>query len=265
MRSLGRWRTRSRKINMAEPPSPLLIEPQDFESEIFGRPVYRLTIRSADPGALAHPGVSGEIAALARAWGREGIGLCACRVGASDSGSISALEAAGFRPIERRITLTRDLALPTIPAKGIDPATPSDHAACLAIARCAFTLDRFHADPFIPKAVADRRKEAWVRNGLAGRADRSWVARWAGLPRGFILCRLVAGVPVIDLIAVAAADRRCGHGRRLTAAAITHYAGGYSAICVATQDGNLGALALYRGLGFCDAACEVTYHFTPAA
>ena len=148
---------------------------------------------------------------------------------------------------------------------GVDPAEPSDQAACQAIARSAFVLDRFHADPFIPKAVADRQKEAWVRNGFAGRADRSWVAREAGLTRGFILCRLAAGVAIIDLIAVAAADRRCGHGRRLTAAAITHYARHSSAIRVATQESNLGALALYRGLGFSEAGCEVTYHFTPAA
>jgi ribosomal protein S18 acetylase RimI-like enzyme len=249
---------------MAEPSSSLLIEQQDFDSEIFGRPVYRLTIRGG-PGALANPDVGEEIAVLARALAREGIGLCSCRVAASDSGGIRALEAAGFRPIERLITLARDLALPTIPATGIHPAEPSDQAACQAIARGAFALDRYHADPFIPKALADRQKEAWVRNGFAGRADRSWVAREAGLTRGFILCRLVAGVAIIDLIAVAAADRRCSHGRRLTAAAIAHYAGRHSAIRVATQESNLGALALYRGLGFSEAVCEVTYHFTPAA
>jgi ribosomal protein S18 acetylase RimI-like enzyme len=160
--------------------------------------------------------------------------------------------------------MTCDLATWRIPVTGIDLATPADLAACSAIARSAFALDRLHADPFIPKEIADRQKEAWVRSGLAGGADRCFVVRESGSPVGFLLGRIVAGTPVIDLIAVAPAHRRQGHGRRLIEAALAHYADGYSSLRLATQDSNQDAIAIYLHLGFKQTGAQLTYHFTPA-
>ena len=90
------------------------------------------------------------------------------------------------------------------------------------------------------------------------------MAREAGLAVGFLLCRIVAGAAVADLLAVAPAHRRQGHGRRLIEAALAHYAEGYPSLRLATQDGNLDAIAIYRRLGFRQTGAELTYHFTPA-
>ena len=61
----------TRKIDMAEPSSSLLIEQQDFDSEIFGRPVYRLTIRSGR-GALTNPDVGSKVAGAGSGLGEGG-------------------------------------------------------------------------------------------------------------------------------------------------------------------------------------------------
>ena len=74
----------------------------------------------------------------------------------------------------------------------------------------------------------------------------------------------MAGTPVIDLIAVAPAHRRQGHGRRLIEAALAHYAEGYPSLRLATQDGNQDAIAIYLRLGFRQTRAQLTYHFTPA-
>jgi [ribosomal protein S18]-alanine N-acetyltransferase len=234
----------------------LTVERQDFDSEIFGRPVYRLKVRGAK-------GLAEALSELVQSWVGQDIALCACRIPAADTDSVLALEAAGFRRIECLVTLTCDLAAWRTPVTGIDLATPADLGACIAIAGSAFSLDRLHADPFIPNEIADRQKEAWVRSGLAGGADRCFVVREAGLPVGFLLCRIVAGAAVADLLAVASAHRRQGHGRRLIEAALAHYADDYPSLRLATQDGNLDAMAIYRRLGFRQTGAELTYHFTP--
>jgi ribosomal protein S18 acetylase RimI-like enzyme len=235
----------------------LTVEQQDFDSDIFGHPVYRLKIRGGGKG------LAEALSDLARSWVGKDIALCACRIPAVDTDSALALEAAGFRRIECLVTLTCDLAAWRIPVTGVDLARPADLAACIAIARSAFSLDRLHADPFIPNEIADRQKEAWVRSGLAGGADRCFVVREAGLPVGFLLCRIVAGAAVADLLAVAPAHRRQGHGRRLMEAALAHYADGYPSLRLATQDSNRDAIAIYRRLGFRESGGELTYHFTP--
>ena len=236
----------------------LTVEPQDFDSEIFGRPVYRLKIRGGGEG------LAKALSDLVRGWAGRDFALCACRIPATDMDSALALESAGFRRIECLITMTCDLAAWRIPVTGIDLATPADLAACAAIARSAFALDRLHADPFIPNEIADRQKEAWVRSGFAGGADRCFVVRESGSPVGFLLGRIVAGTPVIDLIAVAPAHRRQGHGRRLVEAALAHYADGYPSLRLATQDSNQDAIAIYLRLGFRQTGAQLTYHFTPA-
>jgi ribosomal protein S18 acetylase RimI-like enzyme len=244
-------------IENIEETALLTVERQDFDSDIFGRPVYRLKIRGGGKG------LAEALSDLVRAWVGKDIALCVCRIPAADTDSALALEAAGFRRIECLVTLTCDLAAWRIPITGVDLAWPADLGACIAIARSAFSLDRLHTDPFIPNEIADRQKEAWVRSGLAGGADRSFVVREAGMPVGFLLCRIVAGAAVADLLAVAPAHRRQGHGRRLMEAALAHYAGGYPSLRVATQDSNRDAISVYRRLGFRESGAQLTYHFTP--
>jgi hypothetical protein len=101
----------------------LTVEPQDFDSEIFGRPVYRLKIRGSGEG------LAEALSDLVRGWAGRDVALCACRIPATDTDSALALESAGFRRIECLITMTCDLATWRISVTEIDLATPADLAA----------------------------------------------------------------------------------------------------------------------------------------
>jgi GNAT superfamily N-acetyltransferase len=245
---------------IASEPSPApSIDRQDFESGILGRAVYRLTLPPPPRSStLAEP-----LTVLRKRLAREEVGLVACRIEAGDAEAAAALEAAGFRRIECLVTLSRPLGVPQEMPLGTGPAMPADHEPCLAIGRTAFTFDRFHADARFPDEAADRIKEAWVRNSFAGRADTCLVSRDGATAVGFVMCRFSQGQPAIDLIAVALSHQARGHGRRLVAAAMAHYAPNYATISVATQQSNLPSMALYQALGFAVIGSELTYHFVP--
>jgi ribosomal protein S18 acetylase RimI-like enzyme len=245
---------------IASEPSPApSIDRQDFESGILGRPVYRLTL----PPPPRSSTLVGPLAVVRERLTREGVGLIACRIKAGDAEAAAALEAAGFRRIECLVTLSRPLGVPREMPPGTGLAMPADHESCLAIGRTAFTFDRFHADDRFPDEAADRLKEAWVRNSFAGRADACLVSRDGATAVGFVMCRFSQGQPAIDLIAVALSHQARGHGRRLVAAAMAHYAPNYATISVATQQSNLPSMALYRALGFAVIGTELTYHWVP--
>src|SRR4029077_18976530 len=81
-------------IENIEETALLTVERQDFDSDIFGRPVYRLKIRGGGKG------LAEALSDLVRAWVGRDIALCVCRIPAADTDSALALEAAGFRRIE---------------------------------------------------------------------------------------------------------------------------------------------------------------------
>jgi GNAT superfamily N-acetyltransferase len=245
-------------MTASEPRLAPSLDRQDFESAILGRPVYRLTLPPPPRDGLAR-----QLALAREHLTRDGVGLVACRIVDGDSEAAAALEAAGFRRIECLVILSRPLGVPQEMPPGTGPAMPADHEPCLVIGRTAFIFDRFHADDRFPDEVADRIKEAWVRNSFAGRADACLVSRGGAKAVGFVLCRLPQGEPVIDLIAVAPSHQGRGHGRRLVAAAMAHYAPNYATISVATQQSNLPSMALYRALGFAVIGSELTYHWVP--
>jgi ribosomal protein S18 acetylase RimI-like enzyme len=135
----------------------------------------------------------------------------------------------------------------------------------VAIAVAALRQDRYHADPRIDDRVADAIKAAWVTNNLAGRADRSLVARNAGGEVvGFNLLLKAAREAVIDLIAVAPMAQHQGYGKALVAAALRAYADDADTMRVGTQAVNTTSLALYRSAGFTLAHEQLTFHWMPA-
>jgi GNAT superfamily N-acetyltransferase len=245
-------------MTASEPRPAPSVDRQDFESAILGRPVYRLTLPPPP-----HHGLAGQLAPLRDRLAGQRAGLVACRIEASDAEAAAVLETAGFRRIECLVTLSRPLGAPGEMPPGTGPALPADHEPCLAIGRTAFTFDRFHADDRFPDEVADRIKEAWVRNSFAGRADACLVSRNDATAMGFVMCRLSQGGPAIDLIAVAPSHQGRGHGRRLVAAAVAHYARRHATISVATQQSNLPSMALYGSMGFVAIGFQLTYHFVP--
>lgn len=236
--------------------SPVTLVPLPFESQWLGR-AFRL---DPAPGHLTSTALQAALAA-------QSPDFVSCRIAADDNHTAALLAACGFLSIETMITLAaplpeRPMALPP----GIAVARPDEAEALAVIGGTAFVHDRFHADHRVPLGVGDAIKKAWVANGLAGRADVALAAHdRAGRPVGFMLCRKAAGVPGIDLVAVAPQAQGQGHGARLVAGAMAAYAGKAPVMHVATQETNTASLATYARHGFAEIRRERTFHWIIAA
>ena len=224
---------------------------QAFESEIFGRPVARLSCRPE------------EAAALPRAvddW--RDVWLVSCRSASRNLGD--RLVAAGFERVECLVTFERPIprerdAQNPVP---IDYATGArDAEECADIARRAFVSDRFHADSRLPPSNADDLKASWARNAVNGRADSVVVAREDNKIAGFSACLHRHNQAVVDLIAVAPEAQRRGIGRRLVLDSLRHYVGNAKSMRVGTQETNTPSRRLYQDLGFVEANRTYTYHW----
>lgn len=240
---------------MTESSATISVDHLAFDSEQLGRPVWRVTVPES-------PVTAADLAAAVDRARAEGAWLVSARI-TTESPAASVLEAAGFRPIERLVTLRWEPgAGDDLP--GADPrvraGAPDDADACAAIAARAFTFDRYHADDRVPDEGADRLKAAWVANDVRGRADRVLVAvDDDGRTVGFNLLLRSGNLAVIDLIAVDPDAARRGFGRALVVAA-QRASVDRDGIEVGTQHTNAASLALYRGAGFRDVRVQRTFH-----
>ena len=228
-----------------------VIAPQPFETGVLGVPVLRL--------ALARRTTRAALEAHAAEWRRDGVWLVAARIPEAWVAEAKTLTGAGFRAIETLITYRRPVGRAPAMPSSVRPAVPTDRQTCVAIAARSFGFDRFHADPLIPAAAADRLKAAWVANDLDGRADSALVAGAGGDVVGFVLCLRVGGAAVIDLIAVAPEAQGMGHGGALLAGALAAHSG--REMRAGTQAANAASRRLYEAAGFTLAERASTFHW----
>ena len=230
--------------------------PRPFETEFLGRKTFHIDVIASSDSAAHAPFLSGTIERLFE----EGCELLTSRRPEGEP-TIDALQAAGFREIERLVTLSRPLSKNSEPLpSGVEVAIPADAEGCAEVAAAAFTFDRFHADPAVNDAAASALKAQWARNAVGGRADRVFVTREGGTITGFNACLLRDDTAIIDLIGVAPSYQGRGLGRKLTAAAVAHYSGKATRITVGTQEHNAASLSLYRAAGFHPLSTAITLH-----
>lgn len=200
-------------------------------SEQIGKPVFRLT--GEPPESLP-------------------AGFVYTKVRAGDPARLRSLQERGFQLVDTAAVFESPLPLLLPADRGTDfrMATPRDKEALLRIAREAFVYDRFHADPAIPKDVADRLKEAWLANYFSGkRGDWLVVGEAGGVAAGFLLLLQSDEKLVIDLIAVAQDQRGAGIARGMIAFAAASFPQSKT-MQVGTQIANIPSIRLYERLGF---------------
>jgi ribosomal protein S18 acetylase RimI-like enzyme len=176
-------------------------------------------------------------------------------VACDDVARVSELASAGLRVVNTGLTLGRDGGDVEPPA-GVEVRVgePGRDDGAAEIARSAFSFDRFHLDPDVPDAVADRIKHDWVENALAGnRGDHVLVAVRDGEVAGFLAVVVEDGTSIVDLTAVHPDHRGRGVGRALAARFLADAARAE----VGTQAANTNATRFYEGLGF--RAVRATY------
>lgn len=235
----------------------------DWDSSFFG---FRIA-RVAEERYAANAGRIIEDCA------RQGV-RCLCFLAeAGDVATIRQLERQGFRLVDVRLTLMRELrsaeAAPDF--TGIRPSRADDVPALERIARESHHDTRFYADSHFPRERCDALYATWIaRSCVEGFADAVFVAETAGgQPAGYITCNLKGtGEAQIGLMAVAREARGAGVGRSLIGRAL-QWARSQGAVrmITVTQGNNVAAVRMYERCGFVAERRQLWYHrwFEPAA
>lgn len=236
--------------------------PSPWESRALGVSAGSLTVMAIEEarsdGYPIHRGLTEWAVQTLQA---QGVNYITGRVDANAVGAIRELERSRFINLDTIVHLHRapGPAGPGVQAVTCRPHREEDLPALRAIARRAYTTDRFHADPLIPAAVADEVYASWIENCCHGLDDVVLVAELDGRPVGFMTVRLVtdsdallgALVAKIWLVGVAESHRGRGVGRALVHSALdwcrTREA---RHVEVGTQLRNIAALRLYLQSGF---------------
>lgn len=257
------------------PAEPLaLVQCRDlgWDTEQLARRCARLvTLLAVDDYPVARCALDTLLARVLVEERERGLEYLTARVSSSDSAVIHALERAGFETIDGILTFMRHLE-----KRPVDPAGPGeirlvrdeDVEQVIALAGIAYRIDRFHADPLIDGATADRLHEVWLRNSCTGEAAEAVVVVREGSDLlGFVTCQIdrsleaVLGSPVgiIVLVATSEKARRRGVGAAATSFALGWFWDrGVRTVQVGTQHANIGASRLYEAVGFRLAASSLT-------
>lgn len=246
-----------------------LIEPQAWETGIFKRSFHRLDVVHYDTevtlGALLE-----EAEEKVRCRGGQ---YLFTRFNAGDLRLHHALEQRGYITIDNLSTFSQcpeNILMDFHPPEGVQigACTDVDLPKAMEIARTAFTLDRFHADPHLPPDLCAEAHADWIRNAFLRKIEGElYVARMGSEVQGLLLVARDSllrettgrGVLQIVLIATATQARGKGVGKTLVFESV-RCARGHpdDVIVVGTQSRNIPACRLYIDCGFNLSNAETT-------
>jgi len=225
-----------------------------------------VTTRNSDPQLMAWDGDFWNTR-VGRATSLDGlgewavantVGLMCLLVDADKPAEIQEAERIGYRFMDIRVTLTMQACSRL---SWVRLARAEDTAKLKAIAREAFHLTRFYADPSLDDTRCDDLYAEWTRSLCAGGASVVLVAEREDTPVGYVTVNLDGDDSEIGLIAVAADWRGQHLGTALVNGAIDWaYAHGAERMNVVTQGRNVGALRTFEGCGFRVSNTQVWLH-----
>lgn len=170
----------------------------------------------------------------------------------TDLESTNYLSSLGFMLVSTDVDLEK--AAPSVPDSGcpleIRFAKELDRSGVVDVASGNFMYSRFHLDPLMDNALADRIKGEWAGNFFAGkRGTHMVVALHEGRVAGFLQLIVKDGVFKIDLVAVGKSCRKKRAAQGMIEFAEESF-GECSKFQVGTQLANIPSLNLYTKLGY---------------
>lgn len=228
-----------------------------WDSEFFGIRIARVSLPSlADGGA-----------AQVDEWlANQSVDCCYFLARADEEESIRLAEERGFRLVDTRVTLGRDLSdiRPSLSTQTVRRYVQADVDGLAGIARVSHTDSRFYQDPGFPNDRCDDLYETWIRKSCAGFADAVLVGVHGGTPVGYVSCH-GREVGEIGLLAVSAKAQGKGVGASLIEASLSWFkSNGFDRATVVTQARNIRASSLYERCGFVTESVAHWYHLWPA-
>lgn len=240
--------------------------PLEWDSRILEVPAGRLEPLVSKGTYEERRNVNRELIRFAvdGCW-RAGIRHLTVRAAAEDLCAIHSLQEAGFELIDGIQTFEMPISderLAKVASPGITIGLfeSSQLPGIRNLARTAYRLDRFHADPELDRSKADQLHEEWLVNSCNGTvADAVFVARRDQQVLGFVTVKLDAELfkwtsvklATIVLVAIAEEARGSGIGKAITAEALNWMRQkGVQLARVGTQLSNVAAGRLYEASGF---------------
>ncbi len=230
----------------------------DWDSDFFGRRVGRVTTNTRAPDTVQ----------LILEWCRARHIDCLYFLGgADDVNTVRLAEDSGFRLVDIRMTLERQLD-GVRPAHGaghegtIRVCAPGDVPLLRSIASAAHRDSRFYSDSNFPRELCDALYATWIEESCRGYADTVLVVELDGQPVGYVSCHQHPGSRgQIGLIGVGAGSQGKGLGGVLVNASLDWFAGRQMRrVTVVTQGRNIKALRLYQRCGFLVQSVQLWYH-----
>ena len=231
-----------------------------WDSDIFGFPVAQITeMRIAD---RAHADLVPFMAWLER----ENIRLASCRLTEDRLDESMLLERFGFRFVEMVLhPHLADLQTYLCAPQGlhVELADVADLPAIEEIAAHAFGYERFHADPRLVRAAADRRYRVWVRNSHEHPAQKLYkICDGTDLVAFFVTEDKPDGLCYWHLTAVSPAFQGRGYGKRVWREMLHfHRREGRTRVGTTIAARNTPVLNLYASLNFRFLPPEITLHW----
>lgn len=186
------------------------------------------------------------------------VGLMCLLIDADKPEEAQKAEEQGYRFMDVRVTLE----MTTKPRQSwARLARAEDTSRLQAIAREAFHLTRFYADPSLDDSRCDDLYAEWTRSLCAGGASVVLVVEKEEVPVGYITVDLDGDQSEIGLVAVAS-DYRGQHLGTLLVNSAMDWAYSHDAktMTVVTQGRNIGALRTFEGCGFRVSNTSLWFH-----
>jgi ribosomal protein S18 acetylase RimI-like enzyme len=184
----------------------------------------------------------------------------------ADFSTIREAEAAGFRLVDVRMTLGRNLTgwqpreQSSVPLR---LARADDIAVLESIARESHRDSRFYADGGFPISKCDEMYAIWINNSCNGSASAVLVPDVGNGAEGYLTIHFEESTRIaqIGLVAVHPQCRSRGIGRALMSGALDWLAEHQGSFAkVVTQGRNIPAMRLYEGFEFLMQEVNLTYH-----
>lgn len=236
----------------------------DWDSSYWGFPIGQVEASRLNPAQ----------AAAARQWSLEhGVRCLYLLADAGDAETALAVQDAGFRYVDTRVTLSRRVSGEAPPAARlpgsqagsglqIRPARSDEEARVAELACATQSNSRFLFDRRFPREKAERFFAEWVRRGFSEEDREVEVATVSGEICGYLICRISGRELNIELIGVAEANRRQGIAAALIAHALSKTPPG-GVMTTVTQARNVAALRLYEDAGMRIVSSRDWYHLWP--
>ncbi len=235
--------------------SPPTLRVLDWDSLFFGRRIATIVGAPRDADDLT------AVIAAANAQGVECVYLLS---DLEDLAAIRAIESAGARLVDVRMTFERGLAALGQPGarEGIRTAEPVDVPALRALAATSHGSSRFYADGRFPRDLCDEMFATWIERSCGGWADTVQVADADGRVSGYTTGHVREnGRGEIGLVAVDSRAQGQGLGAKLVTATLHVLRDrGATNVTVVTQGRNIAAQRLYQAQGFRTQRVQTWHH-----